>query len=290
MDAAAAPKCKLCKKPLTKEELTGQPNCNACELKLAQQETEKRHKEEAELIAKGRAHINHPSAEDLDRVADDQQQRAATALTSGDYASLAVFRDQNGTTYLLVSQARKSAQYVVLKGFSVEEVTIPRLSELSMGLQQETRASIQSVAKRLLRPLNNSVIISKRAFERLTSIVNNKELQMAETTEAKTAKKSTKAAVIPASKNKGAKGIGYVPDYTVVLKKQPKEDTKLPKQALAILAVLQKKGGTLEYPKLIAALEGQIETQQPVAKIWSFYRNRLEEEGFVQVKEKAAKF
>lgn len=277
-------KCKLCKKPFKKGELSeNQVNCAKCELKLAQQETEKRHKEEAELIARSKL----PSAQDLDRIADDQQQRVATALTPGDYASLGVFRDQNGITYLRVSQARKSAQYVVLKGFSVEEVTIPRLSELSMGLQQETRASIQSVAKRLLRPLNNSVIISKRAYERLTSIVNNKELAMAEATEAKTPAKK-KAAVIPASKNKGAKGIGYVPDYTVVLKKQPKEDTKLPKQALAILAVLQKKGGTLEYPKLIAALEGQIETQQPVAKIWSFYRNRLEEEGFVQVKEKAA--
>ena len=236
---------------------------------------------EEELAAKARDYIAHPLPD-----------AAPSRLSPGDSASLAVFRDQHGVVYLRVATGRKgTSQYVVNKGFAVEEVTIGRASEISMGFEQVANASLVATAKRLLLPLNDSVIISKRAQERLTAICNNKEIEMAEVAEATAKTKKFTKVTAPTEKKKGkntSKGIGYVPNYTVTLKKQPKEDTKLPKQALAILGVLQKKGGSLEYTKLIAALEGQIETAQPVAKIWSFYRNRLETEGFVVVKEAPA--
>jgi hypothetical protein len=61
------------------------------------------------------------------------------------------------------------------------------------------------------------------------------------------------------------------------------KDTDLPKQAFVICTVLKERGGSLKLADLLNASEGRIQTKQGVAKIFAFYRKKLQDEGFIEV-------
>ena len=102
-------------------------------------------------------------------------------------------------------------------------------------------------------------------------------------TKKKTAKpvgKKTAAKEAP-SKNGGSAPRNSGKTYT--LKKSPKADEDLPKQAIVILEVLKAKGGELTRADFVKALEGKIETTQPVERILSFYQAKLVTKGFIKI-------
>ena len=57
----------------------------------------------------------------------------------------------------------------------------------------------------------------------------------------------------------------------------------LPAQAAGILTVLKAKGGKLTVAELTKAMDGKIETKQPMGAIWGFYRSKLIKGGYVSV-------
>lgn len=204
-----------------------------------------------------------------------------------------IFRDVNGVCYLRVAVGPKKgeAQFIVNKGFSVELVRIPSRTMSGAGLNLEAveGSSIFEVAKRLMHPLNEQVTISQQAKEILSQLLNNKEIEtMATAKKAKFASVTAPAAKAAAQKSAGGKKGGFAPraPQTITFKKAAKEG-ELPKQATVILEVLQKKGPKLMSDKLFAALEGQIETTQPVKVIWAFYRKRLIDGGYLTVADAA---
>jgi hypothetical protein len=83
-----------------------------------------------------------------------------------------------------------------------------------------------------------------------------------------------------AEERAAAKGAALT--QNVKLKKMPK-DTDLPKQAFVICTVLKERGGSLKLADLLNASEGRIQTKQGVAKIFAFYRKKLQDEGFIEV-------
>jgi hypothetical protein len=70
----------------------------------------------------------------------------------------------------------------------------------------------------------------------------------------------------------------------VHLKKMPSEDD-LPLQAYQICKVLKAKGGKMVVSTLVANLEGVVKTKQSLMSIWSFYRARLIDKGFVKIED-----
>ena len=68
----------------------------------------------------------------------------------------------------------------------------------------------------------------------------------------------------------------------VRLKKMP-ESSELPPQAFVILSILKAKGGALGVEELVKAMESKVESVQPMARIWAFYRTRLVRTGFISV-------
>lgn len=58
------------------------------------------------------------------------------------------------------------------------------------------------------------------------------------------------------------------------------EGEKMPTQAKVILSVLAQEG-PLAKEALVAALDGKIETKQPIERIVSFYQKRLVDEGYI---------
>lgn len=214
-----------------------------------------------------------------------------------DYEALQVFRDQNGVVYLRVSIEPNSAKFVVHKGFSVELVEIDYKSVKSLYLQPVVDASILEAAKRLLHPLNDQVTISQRAKEHLTTFVNDKEIQtMATKPTAKAIKKfstvnapaakgskEAKAAKSAAKKPAGEPRKNAASEKEVKYKKAPK-DGDLPKQAEQIVEILKAKG-SMTVAELQKAMEGKVQTKQPMSAIWGFYRARLIAGGFITVAE-----
>lgn len=62
---------------------------------------------------------------------------------------------------------------------------------------------------------------------------------------------------------------------------------KLPKQAAAIVNVFKNRGGggvhrTMSHEEVLKALELELETSQPVARVFSFYRSTLVKNGFLE--------
>ena len=76
--------------------------------------------------------------------------------------------------------------------------------------------------------------------------------------------------------------ITNVRDSVVTLKKMA-EKSELPSQAFAILGILKAKGGTLGTEELKKAMNSKVESVQPMARIWAFYRARLVRKGFVSL-------
>jgi hypothetical protein len=70
---------------------------------------------------------------------------------------------------------------------------------------------------------------------------------------------------------------------TVVLKRMPKDNETLPKQAVTLLQVLKTKGGTLTLPELAQAAQGKLKTVQTPSAIFHHYRKMLSKRGFVRV-------
>jgi predicted Zn-ribbon and HTH transcriptional regulator len=219
-----------------------------------------------------------------------------------DVSVYAVYRDINGVAYLRVGFGPKgSQQFIVNKGFQVEQITMDAVTAQGLDLQPVAGASVLEAARKLLRPLNDNVTISVRAKSTLEEICDNKEIAM-KATESKPAKF---AAVTAPAVKKGSKAVAAKPAAKTASKKSQSEDTekaprlslvtlkrmpkegkeedKLPKQAATILEVLHAKGGKMTTDKLFNALEGKIETAQPIARIYAFYRKRLIDGGFIVV-------
>lgn len=208
-----------------------------------------------------------------------------------------VFRDQNGVAYLRVGMNEKGAQFIVNKGFHVEMIqTNHHHARTALYLQPVVGASIIECVKRLLRPMNDQVTISLVAKTKLDEISKIKELNMKSTTKTNATKFSTVTA--PAAKGKGKKSSSApkgkkadtgerksrLENQVVTLKKMPAED-KVPLQAFQICKVLKGKGGKTAVSKLVEALNGVVETKQPMTAIWAFYRGRLMKDGFIAITE-----
>lgn len=209
-----------------------------------------------------------------------------------------VFRDQNGVAYLRVFVDEKGAKFIVNKGFHVELIQADnRHARTALYLQPVVGASIIECAKRLLRPLNDQCTISLVAKNELQKILDNKELVMKATANTKPTKFSTVTA--PAAKNSKGKTAAKkstakseaagerksrLENQIVTLKKMPAED-KVPLQAFQICKVLKSKNGKTAVSKLVEALDGVVQTKQPMTAIWAFYRGRLIKEGFIAIAE-----
>lgn len=212
--------------------------------------------------------------------------------------ALAVYRDINGVLYLRVTREAGKADFVVMKRFEVERISIDAETTKGLDLRPVNRASQSSLASRLLRPVSNCVTISLRAKHALEAVLRYKEIEKMET------KTGGKFAKVTAPKSKGTATKKVAAETTnksatkkadtkkseprgkaiVELKRMPKEGKdKLPKQAVAILETLEKKGGKLATDKLFAALEGKIETSQPIARIYAFYRKPLLAGGYIKL-------
>jgi hypothetical protein len=182
-------------------------------------------------------------------------------------------------------------------------------------------ADIKNCANRLLYPLNDNVIISQSAKSYLTHILENEEITMAKPAVAVPVKpnkfakvdaapaKATKTAAtkaappVKASKAEATKAeapakaapkakatdaekaerASKAAAQTVKFLKAAQEK-ELPKQAAVILDAVKSAGksGT-SVGELVAGLNGVLETKQPPAAIWAFYRKRLIEGGFISV-------
>jgi len=70
---------------------------------------------------------------------------------------------------------------------------------------------------------------------------------------------------------------------TIVLKRMPKSDEVLPKQARTLLEVLKAKGGKLTLEELTAAAKGKLKSVQTVPAIFHHYRKPLSKRGLLQV-------
>ena len=70
---------------------------------------------------------------------------------------------------------------------------------------------------------------------------------------------------------------------TVTFKKLPK-DVKLPPQERRILEVLKESGPSMTTEDLYKALDGELPTKQPVAKVFKFYQKHMVDEGFITIK------
>lgn len=72
-------------------------------------------------------------------------------------------------------------------------------------------------------------------------------------------------------------------ESVVTLSKMATEKDALPPQAVAILETLQKGGKKMTREKLIAALKGKVKSSQPLERIFSFYRAKLVDGGFIKI-------
>lgn len=69
----------------------------------------------------------------------------------------------------------------------------------------------------------------------------------------------------------------------VVRLKKMADASELPPQALAILAILKAKGGAQGAEELVKAMQSKVESVQPMARIWGFYKARLVRKGFISI-------
>ena len=238
---------------------------------------------------------------------------------------LAVYKDLNNVTYLRVDRTKQDATFVVCKRWQVELITMDGETADSLNLQIVKTADIQATARLLLRPVCDSVTITHRAKLALYNVLGTKEIQAMATTEVtekfatvaattkkpavkkadskpaveekKSTKKTAAVKTAPAKKVAGKTAKTEAPaerkmrPSLVTFKRLPneKKDEKLPKQALIILETVQKaKGSAIATDKLFAALEGKIDTAQPIPRIYAFYRKTLIDGGFIKVTEIAA--
>ena len=73
-----------------------------------------------------------------------------------------------------------------------------------------------------------------------------------------------------------------------VLKKEPKEDEKMPSQMKGIIACLKKGGGEIVRSTLVERLPSYLKTKQDAGRILQFYQKRLIDGGFMTVKKPEA--
>jgi hypothetical protein len=100
--------------------------------------------------------------------------------------------------------------------------------------------------------------------------------------------KTKKAVAAPkAAKAKVAPKAAAIPTpQTITLLRMPKDGELRAGQALTILEILERKGGTLPLPELLKAMEAKIVHQNILGIRDVFYMNRprLLEGGFIEVK------
>lgn len=174
--------------------------------------------------------------------------------------------DTQGVAYLRVAPQL----FILNTGSKIELIQMDEKTILSRALTPVPQASVVDAAKILAQPLTEKVIISDRAKKYLDQILNDKEfITMA------------KAKKTPAAKKEASKSNGKAATHVVVFKKMAKEDD-LPKQAFGILNILKAKGKAT-IADLQKAMEGKIETKQPMSAIWGFYRAKLIKGGFITV-------
>ena len=210
---------------------------------------------------------------------------------------LTVCRDLNNVLYLQVTRGFGTAEFIVNKSSRVERITLDAAAIRNLDLQVVEGASIAELTRLLLRPRSEYVTISIRAKFALLQILNLEGIEtMASekkfatitaprgTTATKAAPEKKAAKPVKAEKKAAEKKVVHA--TLVTLKRMPKEGKeadKLPPQAVVILETLQKKGGKLETTKLFTALQGKLDTQQPINRIYAFYRKRLLDGGFITV-------
>lgn len=187
-----------------------------------------------------------------------------------------VMADAQGVGYLRVETLPKgAARFLLNAGSKIEVVEMDASTIRSRALKAVPEASILDAAKVLAQPLTDGVIISVRSKKYLDTILNDKELTTMATAKAKDSKKNV------AKKSVAIANDGRSANTVVKFKKMAEEDS-LPKQALGILKVIKSKGSTT-VADLVKALEGKIETSQPVRAIWSFYRKTLIDGKYIEV-------
>jgi hypothetical protein len=219
---------------------------------------------------------------------------------------LAVYRDRNGVVYLRVARSKRYADMLACKRWQVERVRMDADTADALYLQPVNRAGILAQARLLLRPSNCSVTISQRALLTLHNVLGTKEIEIMTTkdvakfatvtgTKKQPAKKPATAEVAApkktAAKKAAPKKTAAKKEPTeraprlslVTLKKKYKDgkDEKLPAQAQTILSVLESNSGKLTTDKLFAKLEGKLDSAQPAARIYAFYRKRLIDGGYI---------
>jgi hypothetical protein len=117
-----------------------------------------------------------------------------------------VFANANGIVFLRVAEAKNTKEsaclFVVNRGRIVELVTVPLSTVRSF--EELSIASVRDAANSLLHPPSAAVVVTARARQHLTALLNNKELRDMETA-VKEAKKAKFASVNPKVVAKAAK-------------------------------------------------------------------------------------
>lgn len=135
--------------------------------------------------------------------------------------------------------------------------------------------------------------LQKEETEMATEETTNGTAAAAKTPGSKATKKS--ASKKPAPKAKGGKSKeqkaketaerkSRLENQIVHLKKMPTED-QVPKQALEICKLIHKAGDKIVVSTLVSRMEGVVQTKQTMMAIWSFYRAKLVDGGFVKIED-----
>ncbi len=189
--------------------------------------------------------------------------------------------DAQAVAYLRVAVGPegKKSQYIINTGSkAVDVIEMDKATAKARGLTEVPEASVLEAAKVLAKPLVSGIIVSERATKYLNEILNDPE--MIEMAKAKAAKATTKKSAAPKTA-KGATTRATV-DAVVAFKKLQK-DGELPPQAVAIVELL-KKSGELQVSKLLEKMSAVVKTKQTMQIIFSFYKKRMIDGGFIAVK------
>lgn len=114
-----------------------------------------------------------------------------------------------------------------------------------------------------------------------------------ETTKAPAAAEQAAAAVPPAANAGAAAPAAAAPKpaakpdiFTFV--KQVGKDEKLAPQARVIVNTVESAGKPLDREELVKALDGKLQTRQPIGRIVTYYQKLLVERGYITITEQAA--
>lgn len=192
-----------------------------------------------------------------------------------------IFVDKQAAAYLRVAQGKKNDLFIINTGAkTVDLIEMDAKTAKSRGLEAVPEASVLDATKVLAKPLNSGIIVSERAQKYLNEILSDKELADMATKKA-AAKASKKGATKSAARAKSGNGTRASETAIVKFKKAVKEGD-LPKQAAVIVGLVQK-AGELTVAKLLEKMEGNVTTKQPMKTIFSFYKTKLVDEGYVTV-------